>query len=405
MMNRLRIAGIGVFGLLAVLAPFAAAQEAVEDMTPAQRYFLRGTDLMSNRKLLDAVEQFQLAIDEDPDFTDAYRRLAYVYTEMAQSEDEYYQDALDTYEDLEALLPGDDVEVKKSKAFVQAAMGDVDDAIETYETILEITPEDCSIWMQIGEAQRTQALRAKADAGEETPAVQERFDQAVKAYTTVTELCPDDLAAYNSLGELHFNNQDFDQAAKVFADLLEKDPENVNIASKLGYLYKQAEDWANAEPIYKQLLDLAPDRIDDRAVYAKVLEEAGKCTESAEQYQMIIDQDTSKKSMYCNLAFLYVKCKEGQKVINTAMRAISENAPEQPCLNAAWGKGLEIRAVEMYRQGLYDNAITGYSEAKLKFQTVQGDSNFGDYATKQIDRLNKLIEQARLEKKKAEQGD
>ena len=86
-----------------------------EDLTKAQRYYLRGVELMNNLKHLDAVEAFQLAIDEDAKYVDAYRRLALAYTEMAKSDAEYYRDALDTYMDLEALLPPDDVEVRVGK--------------------------------------------------------------------------------------------------------------------------------------------------------------------------------------------------------------------------------------------------------------------------------------------------
>ena len=131
--------------------------------TKAQRYYQRGVEYMNNSRFLDAVEQFQLALDENSDYIDAYRRLAYAYAQMGQTESEYYQDALDTYEDLEAKLPADDVDVRKNIAFVQAAMGDLDDAIATYKEILDITPEDCTIWTQIGDAQKLQADRMKAD--------------------------------------------------------------------------------------------------------------------------------------------------------------------------------------------------------------------------------------------------
>jgi len=390
--------------LSAILVPFGLAQESAEELSPAQRYYLRGTELMNNRKLLDAVEQFQLAIDENPDYADAYRRLAYAYTEMAKTEADYYQDALDTYEDLEALLPEGDVDVKKSMAYVQAAMGEMDDAIATYETILEITPDDCAIWTQIAQAHRTQAEREKADAaGEETDSSKARVAKSVDAYTKIIDLCPEDVEAYKALGEMHFAGGRFDESAAVYAQLLEKDPENVDILSKLGYLYQKGKEWDKAAPVYKKLLELDPARVNDRMIYGQALKELGRFEGSAEQYRLVIESDAERKDVYCNLCFLYVEAKNGQMAVETGMKAISENAPQQGCLTACWAKGLELRAVGMYREGKYDNAISGYEEARLKFQTIQGDKDFGDYSTKQIERLIKLIEQAKAQKEKAKQ--
>ena len=395
---------IALLGLAAVVLATAgqAAAQSQEDLPEAQRYYLRGTELMNNRKLLDAVEQFQLAIDADGEYVDAYRRLAYVYTEMAKTDDEYYQDALDTYEDLAALLPEDEVEVKKNIAFVQAAMGDMEDAIGTYEDVLEITPDDCQVWGAVGLAHKTQGDRLKADGGEEAE-VAARLEKAAEAYRSMIKACPDDLQAYNALGELYFSSNNFDAAAKVYADLLAKDPENVDIASKLGFLYYRAEDWTNAAPVYKQLLDVDPSRSNDRGLYAKVLENLEKWDQAADQYMKLIETDPDKKGMFCNLGFLYIKANNGQKAIESSMKGISENAPQQGCLTAVWAKGLELRGVDLYRAGSYDPAITSYQEAKLKFGTIQGDADFGDYATKQIARLDKLIQQAQAQKEKAKQ--
>ncbi len=389
--------------LLLPVAPAMAQGE--ESLSEAQRYHLRGTELRNNRKLLDAAEQFQLAIDADPDYVDAYRSLAFVYTEMAKSEADYWQDALDTYESLLDLGPGDKVGIQKNIAFVQASMGEMDDAIDTYHVILEENPEDCSVWTAIGAAQKAEADRARAasDAGAEDPDYQERVTEAVVAFEKVIEFCPDDLAAYDAAGGIHFANGDFAKAAAIYEDLLEHDPENVDVMSKLGFIYKKDENWAKAIPLYEKLLEIDPTRVNDRAVLGKAYEETGETEKAAEQYTMIIESDPSKATMYCNLCFLYVKAKNGQKSVETAMRAISENAPNKGCLTAAWAKGLELRGIDAYRGGLYDNAITAYGEAKLKFTTIQGDKDFGDYATKQITRLNKLIEQAQLQKKKAAQ--
>jgi len=382
------------------------------EMTKAKKYYLHGVELMNNLKYLDAVEQFQLAIDEDAKYVDAYRKLALAYTEMAKSDADYYQDALDTYQDLEKLLPPDDVDVRKNIAYIQASMGDLDDAIATYQQILTITPKDCSVLSQIGSAEKLLSDRASKAGGTDDgsgPAsadAKKHLDAAVDAYTKVTELCPDDLSALNTLGEIYFSANEPQKAAGVYEKMMDKDPKNLDVASKLAYLYYKAEDWKDAAPAYKRLLDIDSTRVNDRALYAKVLQKLDRCDDAAKQYEMIIQSDPSKKSLYCNLGFLYaLDCKDAEKAISTAMKGISENAPVQGCLYAVWGKGLELRGDDLLRQYEYDRSISSYGEAKIKFQGITSDKDFGDYARKELQRLDQLIERAKqMKAKQAQEG-
>jgi tetratricopeptide (TPR) repeat protein len=400
--------------------PVLLAQDASQaggdqgEMSKAKGYYRHGVELMNNLKYLDAVEQFQLAIDEDPKYVDAFRRLALAYTEMAKSDADYYQDALDTYQDLEGLLPADDVDVRKNIAYVQAAMGDLDDAIATYQQILTITPKDCAIWSQIGSAEKLLADRAKGAGTDDTastsasasasPDAQKHMTAAVDAYTKVTELCPDDLGALNTLGEIYFSANEPDKAAGVYEKMMEQDPKNLDVASKLAYLYYKAEDWKDAAPAYKRLLDIDSTRVNDRAIYAKVLQKLDRCDDAARQYELIIQSDPAKKTLYCNLGFLYaLDCKDGEKAVSTAMRGIAENAPVQGCLYAVWGKGLELRADDQLRNRDYDRSVSTYGEAKIKFQSILSDKDFGDYGRKEIQRLDQLIERAKQMKAKEQQ--
>ena len=375
-----------------------------EDLSKAQRYYLRGVELMNNLKYLDAVEAFQLAIDEDAKYVDAYRRLALAYTEMAKSDAEYYRDALDTYMDLEALLPPDDVEVRKNIAYAQAAMGDMDDAIATYQEILTITPQDCAMWTQAGDAQRVMADRMKTEKGDQSPEFTVRMDEAIKAYTKVMEYCPDDIVVHNTLGEIYYGLGRRDEAAQVYEKMIAKDPKDVNVASRLAFIYYKGENWPKAAEAYKRLLDIDPERLDDRAIYAQVLQKLGRTQEAADQLLKVIESDPSKNTLLCNLGFMYLEGKNYEKAIEIAKRGIAENAPVTGCLYVIWGQGLEYKGDALLREYDYDRSISTYGDAKLKLQTAVGDANFGDYARKRMARLDQLIEIAKQTKAKSQQG-
>jgi tetratricopeptide (TPR) repeat protein len=397
-----------IAGSAARIVPTLQAQETgggSQEPTKAQNYYRRGVEMMNNSRYLDAVEQFQLALDEDVDYVDAYRRLAFAYTQMGATEADYYMDALDTYEDLQAVLPPDDIDVRKNIAFVQAAMGELNDAIATYEEILEITPEDCAIWTQIGGAEKIQADRVKAEKGAEDPGYTAKIDKAIGAYTKVVKLCPDSLESYNTLGEIYFSLGRMEEAAQVYEQLLAKDDSNIGIMSRLGFIYQMGKRWDKAEPVYQELLEKVPDRVNDRKLYGNVLQKRGKHAQAAQQFQMIIDADPENNGgLYCNICMLYAfDAKDATKTIETAMRGISQNAPEQACLIFGWAKGLELRGMGHVNSGKYDRAISTYREAKLKFSSILTDSKFGANAKKQMDRLDKLIEIAEQTREKAKQ--
>ena len=73
------LTGVASSGSSSRTVPTLQAQDATggqEDLAPARRYYLKGVELMNNSRFLDAVEQFQLCIDEDGESIDCHRRLA-----------------------------------------------------------------------------------------------------------------------------------------------------------------------------------------------------------------------------------------------------------------------------------------------------------------------------------------
>jgi tetratricopeptide (TPR) repeat protein len=401
----------------------AAPNAETEVSAQAQEYYRQGVELMNSSRFLDAVERFQLALDEEPDYLDAHRRLAFVYTQMGATEADYYQDALDVYEELKDVLPADDVDVRKNIAFVQYAMGDVDEAIATYEEILEITPEDCSVWLQIGGAQKVEVDRMKREEKTEDPEEEktedpeyaDRLDKAITAYQKVIDLCPDDLEAAKTLAEIYFFSDQQDRAAVLYTKMLEKDPKNMETLSRLAYIYKETATsskgeeavafWKQAIPVYEKILEIDPDKVSERKQYAIALQKSGRLTDAAEQLKRIIDSDPESAALYCNLCMLYaMDAEDAEEAIETAMRGIAANAPAAGCLTYGWAKGLELRGTQSLREGNYDRAISSYREAKLKFSTILNDANFGEHARKQLDRMDKFITISEQTREKAKQG-
>jgi len=411
-LGALVVAGIACVAVPAVPAAaggphLQAPAETGSTSSKAEEYYRRGVEFMNNSRYLDAVEQFQLALDEDPSFLDAHRRIAYAYTQMAQTEPDYWQDALDQYEEIKEIAGPSDVEVRRNIAFVQAAMGDLEDAIATYEEILAITPEDCQVWEQIGAAHKLIADKMDADGEKDDPEYAQQLQQAVDSYVKVTELCPDSSSAYNTLGEIYYQSDEMDKAAGIYETIVQMEPNNVDAMLRLAYIYGKGDgNNAKAAQVYSKILAIDPGRDDIRQAYAKSLKDAGEFQEAIVQYQKLIDSNFEKYgSLYCTLANIYAyDLNDAEKTIDTCLEGIGKNAPVIPCLNYFWGKGLELRGTNSVKLGDYDRGISAYKEGKIKFQNVIDDPNFGPPAKKQLGRLDQLITIAEQTKEKARQG-
>jgi tetratricopeptide (TPR) repeat protein len=396
----------------ALLAGPVLAQGTAEP-SKAQRYLISGTELMNNARYLDAAEQFRLAIDEDPEMVDAYRNLAFVYSKMAESDAEYYQDALEIYEEVEILLP-DDLDIKRNKAYVFTQLDEMEEAVATYEEIVGLDPTDCTSYGAMGELYRRRA-ETRPEGSEE---YKTEMLQAVEKFSELIEACPEEVSAYNTVGEIYFKLGDLESASAIYTELLELQPDNFQAAGRMGYLWynageekRKAKDKAGSIPMYEKslpylarVLEIDPEQVQYRQIYANALKHAGKQGEAAAQLRMIIDNDPSQAALYCNLGFTYLDADDYETAIEMAMQAIATGAPQQDCLYAIWGKGLEGRGNAQYEAFEFSKAITTYVEAKSKFTLALGGQNFGTYAQKQIERCDQLIARATAAKAKNAQG-
>ena len=107
---------------------------------------------------------------------------------------------VELYEELELKLP-EDVEIKKRKAYVFTELDEMGEAISTYEEVIDLAPEDCTVYVAFAELHTGEAERAGAG----TPEHASHIEEAIGAYTKITELCPEETAAYNKLGEIYFD--------------------------------------------------------------------------------------------------------------------------------------------------------------------------------------------------------
>jgi len=128
--------------------------------------------------------------------------------------------------------------------------GDMDQALENYQKVLELAKEDDAMGKE---------MTAKALAGigecylkmQDFEKAQSYFEQSIEAYPE------NEILAYN-VGEIYFSNQKIDEAIQYFTLSTQIKPDWPPPYLKLGYVYLNKGDYSNAEVNFRKFLDMDP---------------------------------------------------------------------------------------------------------------------------------------------------
>jgi tetratricopeptide (TPR) repeat protein len=305
------------------------------------------------------VEAFKLASELDPNNVSVLASLAY-----GESKTEDYVDAVYALERAVEIQP-DDKSLKSSYAYNLGMAGQIEKSEKVYKELAAANPNDAKIYKNLAVAY----------------AKNQRLPQAVMAYEKALELNPDDWETWTVVGKVcrDANPPVLLPAIAAFEHIRNGHPddeERMTAVHSLGWLYVQTNTDCRAAEMYKMVDEYSPLNKDDRSNYAYALDKCGNVENAIEQYYQVWRADTTDVKVLCRLAFLYKDDNQFEKSAEIAKQGLAVN-PDQACLQCAWGKALE-------KLGKYEEAIS-------KFELALNDSYWGSYASKQIDRQNKLI--------------
>lgn len=225
-------------------------------------------------KPMKAIEIFQEILEKDPDEVIAIKELAQVYFDTNQK-----RSAIKMYKRLEEFLESNQEKAKNkiTIAKIHIEFAEYDLAIQEYEQILEIYPEDISVKKALVEL-----YKKIAD-----------YDSVIEIATELNTDFPDNetgLWAIQTLMEIYKITQDYEKAleyanlikihplangaqsdeniAMIFLDegkteesiellkaLLAENPGNISLKKELAKAYEKNKDFNLAIDIYKKILD------------------------------------------------------------------------------------------------------------------------------------------------------
>ena len=209
-------------------------------------------------QLDEAAENFQLCTELMPDKIDAYKNLAFVYSQAGNTED-----AIEAYKKGLEVDPTD-VEMKNFLGVLYYQSKQYDAAIEVLSQVLEESDPTTEAYKQAlfnvafsydlkGEPEK--AIQAYKNALEAVPGdkdlnfnlarlyyMQDNFDEAIVWFNQVLGLDPNDFEANFNIGVSNLQMDKFEEAVPYLEKATEINPANANAWTNLGIAYVRAGD-------------------------------------------------------------------------------------------------------------------------------------------------------------------
>jgi tetratricopeptide (TPR) repeat protein len=323
-----------------------------------------------------AIEEYRLAIDNDPDSDYLNAGLAELYAKTGR-----IRDAVLEAQDI-LKRDGNNLEARRLLGRIYLrSLGDMQSgtqsqeilklAIEQYEQIVKLDPKSVEDHLLLGRLYRLNNELLKSE---------NEFKAAVK-------IQPDSEEAVTTLAYLYNEEGDSSRALQVLNTVPEK-TRTAKLYSALGYTYEQQKDYKKAVEAYRKSTELDHDNLDALRGLAQNLMNDGQTESALEQYKAIVDADPSDAQTYMRIA--EIDRRAGK--FDQAMEALKK-------ANSVVPDSLEVQynmAVIDEAQGKYDAAIQILNDLLTKTEHSDGDYSTADKNNRAVflERLGTIYREA-----------
>jgi tetratricopeptide (TPR) repeat protein len=305
-----------------------------------------------------AVEEYRLAIDNDPSSDYLNAGLAELYAKTGR-----IRDAVLEAQDI-LKRDGNNLEARRLLGRIYLrSLGDMQAgtqsqeilklAIEQYEQIVKLDPKSVEDHLLLGRLYRLNNELLKAE---------EEFKTAVK-------IQPDSEEAVTTLAYLYNEEGDSNRALQVLSAIPES-ARTAKLYSALGFTYEQEKDYKKAIDAYRRATELDKDNLDSVRGLAQNLLNDGQTDAALDQYKVIADADPSDAQTYMRIA--EIDRRNGK--FDQALEALKKATAVVP-------DSLEVQyniAVINEAQGKYEDAIQILNQLLQKTEHSDGDYSVPD---------------------------
>lgn len=322
-------------------------RNSAEKIAEIQAYTQKGSQLKKQGKLTQAIEQYQQALQIDPDWIPALKQLTEIHTQKKE-----FNRALGYCKQITQLQPDDGMEQAKL-ARLMMTQGQLEESISTYQKAIALLKPPASIYRELGEAL----------------AQEKRLDEAITTYQQAISLHPQNPDLYLQLSELYFVLNQLDRAIEAAEAALEIEPNLLPALERLAVIHEKTKTLDKVIHYRKQLVKLQPNNSKFfqalLATYAKLISKQKSLEEAISSYQEVIQETNSDRidRVHEELGRIFINLATRQGMLDRGISFLQKVLHTQS--KSSWLH--YYVAVGLEKQSLLDEAESFYRKA-LKFQ-------------------------------------
>ena len=227
----------------------------------AYQHLRNGTALLEKGRIKEAINEFRLAVRQDPRFVEAQSELGL--------------------------------------ALIQ--IGDVAAAVEALEAAAKLEPGPVGYY-NLGVAYAT---KAKLDRGRQNEAsYRKSLDHAVAAFQQAIELGMKTPEVHNNLGLLYQQKGERAAARLEFEKAIEQDQNSAEPHNNLGRLFTYNQNWDAAIAAYRKAIELEPHLFSAHINLIRSIQAKGDMPGEVDRYHEILKVQPSSAIARCHLGYL-----------------------------------------------------------------------------------------------------
>jgi tetratricopeptide (TPR) repeat protein len=310
----------------------------------ANKWLTSGKIAMNGKNYDKAIEDFQLALKDNPENGEAHYYLAVCYKEKGD-----YEKMLTHLEKAEQLYP------KK---------------LEDYEKLRQ------DAWTKLFDSGKSKAEQEKWEEARQDfmlasrllPSRYEAFsnlgyvwqyldnnDSSYFYYTRAYEIAPEAILVLENYASLCFNIGKYDLAENLYKKILEKDPNHANAMARLGDILAEKEDYQTAVDYYNRALDVEQDNCNLWFRLGVLYFQEMKETDSAiTAFSRAVDYCPDDKDAFVNLSIALIMSERFDEAIDRLSVYVQDNPDD--CT------GWDLYAQALLRKGQRKQAQDAYKK-------------------------------------------
>ena len=309
-----------------------------------------------------AVQNYQKAIEVQPQFAYAYARLSLAYSrKFNRFRDRATLNLAQRNADLAVRYNTQSMNAVLARATVQLYSGNTPDALGALEKALQIDPGN------------PQLLIAKARAFRYL----ERFADEEAVYRELIRNRPNFWPTYNELGLLLFRQAKYQEAADVFSEGSTVAPRVARLLTNLGAMQLSLKRNADAEATFKRSLELSPTETAYNNL-GTIAFGGGRYREALDFYQHARDLNPRSDIVWRNIGDCYtmlgqpaLEQESYAKAADLVAQTLAVNAKRGPLWIQLAFYNAKLRRPQEAEKALHAAELNGASDLQSQFRKVQ----------------------------------